>query len=254
MQLNKEILKRLEDWGYKLESETPLIITQERDDLRLVDTVAWALINEMENDIRSNPLDLEELDKLDDSLQLLVTANVNYADEFDMSEFTVMSVSDFKDLVNKLTEYDDEISWSFGTNEEMQFSDGQELLSCLEFRVITDEEASVLHTLFGGEFDGGAGTFQHIYEAIDGEDDEDEDDDEDSMDYDEEDEEEGEFAGFCLDSFELKQIETLRSKGWKIEPHDVDIATLKFTDVEGNMSICEYTMISELTNYLRKKQ
>ena len=49
-------------------------------------------------------LDFSNLDKMDDLDMLLVTADVNYADEFDMREFTTITVKDFKELVETLKE------------------------------------------------------------------------------------------------------------------------------------------------------
>jgi hypothetical protein len=241
MELTKELKKELKDCAYTIESEIPLIITA-ADNIRLVGDVAMALLSELQRNIESEEFDIGKLKKMDENQQLLITASVNYADEFDMTEFSVMTAGEFKQIVKGLRAYKDEISWGFGTNEEMRYDNGKELLDCLTFRTITDVEADVVDNLFGGEFDGGAGVFENIQNVIN---DEDEDDDE-STEYD---------ALSCLTSYEIKQLGKLRKQGWKIEANhcDEESDTLIITDPGGNISIAEPDIINELSKYLRSK-
>lgn len=84
--------------------------------------------------------------------KLLVTWCGNYADEFDMSGWLVMEQTDYDDMINDLIMYEGEISWYFGSNEEMQYESGADLASDFEAEKITDEQAKVLEDLFGGGF------------------------------------------------------------------------------------------------------
>jgi len=241
--ITKEIKERLKSWySFKVESESPLTLVSTEDvDVRLVGLPAEMIVKEILNDIEEEARqsgDYSKLDSLNDDDILLVTAEVNYADEFDMSEFTTMTVKDFKEIVNILKDYDDEIEWYFGSNEELSFNDGKDLLSCLEFKVITQEESDVIDTLFDGSF-GEAGVFEHIWGI--GEEDEDE--------YDEDEEEESSF----FSKHDIENIKKLEEKGWAIEVHSEEDYTVKYTHKDGvDFAIYDTSLIDDLISHYKR--
>ena len=249
MTITKEIRKELKNWGYKVESESPLKLvpiidpnSQPGDHKEvLIGIPAMIIVKDAMRDLNGGELDLDltALDSMDDDAYLLVTANVNYADEFDMSEWTTMTVGDFKELADSLKEYESEISWYFGSNEEMQFSDGQDLLNQLTFKAITTEEYDTLDSLFGGSF-GDAGVFEHINEL-------------DSEQDGENDEEAEEMVGI-LDSSELKKIEKLKLFGWTIEVYDEDEYLLEYKNTNGDYALTGTGVIDDLVEYHKRNK
>jgi hypothetical protein len=78
----------------------------------------------------------------------LVKSYFDWADEMDLTGFAVLSEVNKIAIETALAEYEDEIVFSVGTNEEVVFDNGLELLSCLVFTEITDEKAELLHGMF----------------------------------------------------------------------------------------------------------
>lgn len=101
--------------------------------------------------------------------QVLLTWDGNWADEMDISGFAIVSESRWlkhkSDLENKTNRF----YFYVGTNEEIEYSNGKELLREIEVKYVTEDEAKVVNKLFGGEFG-----FTHFLE-IDEDDEEDED-------------------------------------------------------------------------------
>ena len=100
-------------------------------------------------------------------------------DEIEINGFTVMSekeVENFEELAAS-------INWSFvyklGT-EELEFSSGEDLLSRIEFKEITNEEAKTFKRLFNNEF--GVFITESFLEEVIGDEDEIDFDDEDDID------------------------------------------------------------------------
>ncbi len=243
--MDKKIKKTLEnDWGYKVESESPLKLVgtgkqySPRKEVILTGIPAQILVNNVIDDMSDNgsSCDLSKLDGVDNDVKLLVTADVNYADEFNMSEWQTMSVGDFRSMAESLKEYEDEIEWYFGSNEELRFDDGNDLLGCLSFKIITEDEYDTLDELFGGAFDGGGKVFEHIYElGVSG--------------GDEEEEEEGLFT-----RSELKQIEKLKLFGWDVKIVDEDENLVSYTNINGDYAVTDSYLVDELVTYHKKNK
>ena len=169
MDARERIKNQLELFGFKIEDDNPLklvSIEEGYEDVVLNGLLAKIKLDEVIDSLKyedgfEDYEDFDSLDELQPDDKLLVTAYLNYADEFDMSEWSTMSVDYFKNIVNKLKQHDEIIEWYFGTNEEMSYT-GEELLNCLSFKKISEEEYSVLQILFNGEFNGGSNAFSTI--------------------------------------------------------------------------------------------
>ena len=241
--MRKEIKEGLKDYyDLEVECETPLVLTDNEQGIKLVGLIAKLVVSEIESDLNEedseySELDMEKLNGLDDNDKLLVTGNFNYADEFDMSEWSTMTVAEFKEMIEHLKSRDDEFEIGFGTNEALSFSDGEDLLSQLSFRKISEQEYDVLDKLFGGSFDGCGGVFDRLWE-IDDEDYEDEDDEEEMI----------------FDKSDLRNIETIKKYGWNVDIHNEERYQLVFTSPEGEVSITEFNILDDLANYLKKNQ
>ncbi len=104
--------------------------------------------------------------------------------EIEVNGFIVMSeteVENFEQLALSITW---SFTYDFGDDDQYQieFSDGEDLLSRVEFKEITSDEAKTLKRLFNDEF----GTFigeDFLEQVIGEEEDEDFDDDDDDEDY-----------------------------------------------------------------------
>lgn len=242
--MKKEIKEALKEWyDLEVESETPLVLKDVQSGIKLVGLIAKLVITEIEAELNEeeeeSELDMEKLNGLDDNDKLLVSGDFDYADEFDLSEWSTMTVAEFKEIIEHLKSRDDEFEIGFGTNEALSFSNGEDLLSQLSFRKISEQEYDVLDNLFGGSFDGGGGVFERLWEIGD-------------EDYDDEDEDEEEEIIF--DKNDLRNIETIKKYGWDISIHNQEQYQLAFTSPEGEVSITEFSILDDLANYLRKNQ
>ena len=99
--------------------------------------------------------------EIDLNKNYLVEFNDNYADEFDVDEFVVMDGNRLHNIFDKLENYDERISFYFGTNEDLEYDCGQDFLDRLTIKEISDSDNQVLLKLFGGGF-GGVGAINHI--------------------------------------------------------------------------------------------
>ena len=84
-------------------------------------------------------------------INLLIKFASNYADEFDVEGFIVMSEDEWfahKDAVTSRFENEDEIEVYFGTNESMIYESLDCYLDSFKITELTDEEHSVLQKLF----------------------------------------------------------------------------------------------------------
>ena len=235
--ITEKIKVELKESGYELVSENPLIIKEEESDVILSGLPAKFLIDEIIEELEYTEGESFDFSSLDKDSFLLVTVDANYADEFDMSEWSVMTVARYEEIVEKLEAYDDEIEIYFGTNEEFRFDNGSDLLSNFDVKPISFEEADVLFKLFDGSFDGGSGIIDYVDELGDSND---EDDDEDDDEY-------------KLDKSDIRQIEKLKTFGWNITVHDEERHLLKCEDSEGNISITGFYVLYDLIDYYRKK-
>lgn len=92
---------------------------------------------------------------------VLVTMSSNWADEFDVDGFLVVSRDYFEDAKARFLALEDytSIELGFGTNQELTWSSGRELLDCLKVTDLSTEEAAV----FAKHFDIGALSY-HFYD------------------------------------------------------------------------------------------
>lgn len=76
---------------------------------------------------------------------VLVTLRCNWADEFDVYGFLVVSTDYFEDVKKRFLALDDDayLELSFGTNQELTWSNGQEWLNSLKVTTLSPVEAAV---------------------------------------------------------------------------------------------------------------
>jgi len=98
----------------------------------------------------------------------------NWADEMDIEGFSIMDKQEWTEYKKYLTNRKSEFTFYIGTNEEIEYSNGRELLNEITVTEITDKEAATVEKLFGGE--GGFTDFLSVGEDDDDEDDDDEED------------------------------------------------------------------------------
>jgi hypothetical protein len=88
--------------------------------------------------------------------KVLVKSSADYADEFDVHGFVVMSEEDFADLDKKAKDFFDksteELECYFGTNEAVTYDCYDDWKHDLTVTPITDKEADTLKKLFGRGF------------------------------------------------------------------------------------------------------
>jgi hypothetical protein len=84
--------------------------------------------------------------------KVLITWNSNWADEMDISGFVITNKKEADNLKKKLQDKKDEFEIYVGSNEEISYSNGRELLSELSFKKISDSESEVISNLIGGEY------------------------------------------------------------------------------------------------------
>ena len=93
---------------------------------------------------------------------LLVEWSGNWADEMDLSSFSVMRGEEWNNTVEMLKKQEDEFEKYIGTNEELRYDNGEELLSEFTVSKITKEDYDSVIKLFGGRHDE-AGIFDFDY-------------------------------------------------------------------------------------------
>ena len=241
--MKKELLESIEEWGYKVESENPLIIVGlEENKERFVGLLADLLISDIKEEmgINDNSSDVETIKNMNDDQQLLLTVSVNYADEFDMSEWLIIDAGTFKKVIEVAENYDDEIEWYFGTNEELFYDDGNEMLSEIEVNKITQEEADSVISVFDMSSFGEAGFFDTLFDLSDDEGSE---------------EDEETFEGFTsiIGKLEKRWIDFLEENGWSVT-QDKDDEWLFIVKKGDDKSLISYVYLEELYNYVKRNK
>jgi hypothetical protein len=84
--------------------------------------------------------------------RVLVKWNSNWADEMDISGYSIMDKEEWNDLKDTLRKKTAPFTIGVGTNEEIDYENGKELLEELEATPISKEEEDVIVRLIGGEF------------------------------------------------------------------------------------------------------
>lgn len=80
----------------------------------------------------------------------LVTINFNWNDEMDIFGYSFMEEDEVNRLKKLLKSKDDMFTFNIGTNEDMEFENGEECLECIDFMKIKNEdEYKVLQKYLG---------------------------------------------------------------------------------------------------------
>jgi len=176
---------------------------------------------------------VEPVNDMDDDQQLLLTASVNYADEFDMSEWLIIDAGTFKGVIKKAKEYDNEVEWYFGSNEQLSFENGSDMLSNITVKAISQEESDAVKSVFGYSEFGDANFFDNLFDLSD----EDEDEDEDG-------------EGF-LGPKEKKWIDFLKEHNYIVTHDDEDEYMFDVIN-DDNVSRIPYSYLKYLHKYVKK--
>ena len=104
---------------------------------------------------------------------VLLQWDSNWADEMDIYGFSLMDKEDWIEYKNYLQNLKKGFYFYIGSNEGIEYSNGQELLSEITVTEISDREAATVEKLFGGE--GGFTDFLTVDEDEEDEDEEDDD-------------------------------------------------------------------------------
>lgn len=84
----------------------------------------------------------------------LVKLNTDYSDEFNVECFAVIKDDSFDSWEAKLLGHNEYINFYFGTNEELNWSSGSDLLDELSIESITEAHADTLKALFPASDNG----------------------------------------------------------------------------------------------------
>ena len=76
----------------------------------------------------------------------------NYADEFDFEGYSILTESEWKKLKKSIKKKNKSFELYIGTNEWVEYDNGQELLDCLSVSKITKKEKKFLENNLGSEF------------------------------------------------------------------------------------------------------
>ena len=242
IQITKEIKKELlENYEIQILTENPLSF-KDPDNCIYTGLPAEIILNKIIADIINdneidNSLSNIDIKTIDVDKYYLLTFNGNYADEFDMSEFTIMNGYSVINFTDGLKSHDEEFEVYFGTNEELIFDDGNDLLSQITIKEITEEEYDVLDKLFGGSF-GEAGVFDYVIDMAT-EIDEDED-------YD-----------VSYKQIKDNQIKELKSKlsnyDWTMLEIDDENFIFKYSNLNGEVGFGDIELGKDLVKNLSKK-
>jgi len=242
IKITKEVKDLLKDYEIEILSENPLSIKDSDNHTHIglpAEVILSEIIKDNETEEYLNEIDIKTIDVEKD---YLLTFSGNYADEFDISEFNTMKGNDVISIIEVLKAYEIEIEIYFGTNEELCFEDGNDLLSQISIKEISETEADVLIRLFGGEF-GEANVFNFISE-IGSEIDEDYEDDEDYEEYEKRCEE--------LRQEEIKKVKDSLSKyGWTMLAIDDDDLLFKYSNSNGEVGYGDISLGKDLIKKLK---
>lgn len=115
--------------------------------------------------------------------KVIVKWDSNWADEMDISGFTIISEEEAIALKTRLKERKTSFEICVGTNEDIDYSSGSDLLDELTFTKISEDEARIIEKRIGDEYG-----FTHFMSAIEDWEDEEDDDEWEDNDYVDEDE------------------------------------------------------------------
>ena len=85
--------------------------------------------------------------------RFLIKTDYDYADEFDVSGFRIVNEDVMKEITKKIdNEKNYPMTCSFGTNEELEFIDSDDVKHGLTITEISEEEEDIIVKLFGPGF------------------------------------------------------------------------------------------------------
>lgn len=101
----------------------------------------------------------------------------NWADEMDLEGFRIFAESDWAEFKTKLSAYTDEFTICVGTNEDIDYSNGTDLLKKMKVHKLSESDYATISRIFGDGY-GEQSAFDNspIDEDTDWEDEDDEDD------------------------------------------------------------------------------
>lgn len=80
---------------------------------------------------------------------VLVKWSDNWADEMDLDGFCIYTESAWKDFRTKLSAYKDEFSICVGTNEDIDYSNGKDLLKKMNVHKLSESDYATISRIFG---------------------------------------------------------------------------------------------------------
>lgn len=95
---------------------------------------------------------------------VLIEFNGNWADEIDVCGFSVKTTEEWEKDKALIEAYEREIILCIGTNEELEFENGQDFLNCLTVTEISDASEKVITKYFGDSY--GFAMLDEYLEAI----------------------------------------------------------------------------------------
>jgi len=84
--------------------------------------------------------------------KILVSWDTNWADEMDISGWSIMTEKEATEFKEKLKNIKSWFTICVGTNEDIEYASGKDLLDELEFKKITEEEEKIIKKFFGDSF------------------------------------------------------------------------------------------------------
>lgn len=81
-------------------------------------------------------------------MSTLIKWSSNWADEMDVEGFVIVNDEDLRLFKENLEKINDPITISVGTNEWIDFENGDSLEKTLHFRTLTEEQEKVMKELF----------------------------------------------------------------------------------------------------------
>ena len=209
IKLDDELKEKILDWDYKIVNEDPLVIKDEFGNT-YKGLVTQLIIDEVLDELKEDDEDYnmsinDAIERCADNQKLLLTADFNYADEFDLTEWIILDSNETKELVENVQNYDDTIYFGFGTNQELRYTNGQEMLNEITVRLISEEEADIIQDVMES-VNSDHNFFNTLFEIIE----EDEEDDE------EEDKER------TFSKSEIKMVEYLKTQNFNVSILKID--------------------------------
>jgi hypothetical protein len=83
---------------------------------------------------------------------VLLDFSADYADEFDVEGFSIMTDAEWNIFQKKFQQHQGQYSFGFGSNEDIEFENGQEVLDSIGVKNITKEEYDTINKFFGTSY------------------------------------------------------------------------------------------------------